>query len=111
MRGENSADENAGEEKVPTMTVKIDKTTYVVGVHFSKPSKETLKDKLKRMILEEAKTYKFTWIGCTCHPMWAWNVLFVLSGAYETADPDIASPFSHFCSGRTTSVCRGRSLP
>ena len=58
LEGENSAEENAGkeQEKVPTMTVRIDKTTYVVGVHFSKTSKETLKDKLKRMILEEAKT-------------------------------------------------------
>ena len=58
MKGENSADEKAGEEqeKVPTMTVRIDKTTYVVGVHFGKTSKETLKDKLKRMMLEEAKT-------------------------------------------------------
>lgn len=33
----------------------IGQTTYVVDVHFSKTSKETLTDKIKRMLLEEVR--------------------------------------------------------
>ena len=35
------------EKEVPTITTKIGSTTYVVGIHFCKTSKETLKDKIK----------------------------------------------------------------
>ena len=37
---------------VPVVKKKIDKTTYIVGVHFSKTSKETLGDKIKRMAFQ-----------------------------------------------------------
>ncbi len=43
------------EQETPTITTKIGSTTYVVGLHFSKTSKETLQDKIKRMVLEDAK--------------------------------------------------------
>lgn len=47
------------EQAVPTLTTKIGGTTYVVGVHFSKTSRETLQDKIKRMAAEEGGSGKF----------------------------------------------------
>lgn len=40
---------------VPTFRQTIGGTTYIVGVHFSKTSKETLADKVKRLMVEEVK--------------------------------------------------------
>ena len=34
-------------------------TTYVIGVHFSKESKDTLEDKMKRLMRDEVKTSSF----------------------------------------------------
>ena len=53
---ENNLNENnAVETTTPqgTFTHKIGNTTYVVGVHFSKTSKETIDDKMKRLILSD----------------------------------------------------------
>ena len=36
-----------------TFTHKIGNTTYIVGVHFSKTSKETIEDKIERLILSD----------------------------------------------------------
>ena len=36
-----------------TFTHKIGNTTYIVGVHFSKTSKETINDKIERLILSD----------------------------------------------------------
>ena len=33
-----------------TFSVKIDNTTYMVGVHFSRTAKDTLEDKMKRLM-------------------------------------------------------------
>ena len=33
-----------------TFSVKIENTTYVVGVHFSQTAKDTLEDKMKRLM-------------------------------------------------------------
>ena len=33
-----------------TFSVKIENTTYVVGVHFSRTVKDTLEDKMKRLM-------------------------------------------------------------
>lgn len=44
-----------GEPEVPTFRRTIGGTTYIVGVHFSKTSKETLADKIKRLMVEEVK--------------------------------------------------------
>jgi len=37
----------------PDLVKKIDKTTYIVRVHFSETSKETMSDKIKRMLRNE----------------------------------------------------------
>lgn len=37
-----------------TFKRKIGKTTYVVRVHFSETSKETMEDKIRRLLREEA---------------------------------------------------------
>lgn len=43
-------DLNSNEYSKPLLRLKIDKITYLVGVHFSKTSKETLEEKINRMI-------------------------------------------------------------
>ena len=42
-----------------TFSLKIENTTYVVGVHFSKTTKDTLEVKMKRLMLGEVKTANF----------------------------------------------------
>ena len=42
-----------------TFSVKIDNTTYMVGVHFSRTAKDTLEDKMKRLMLDNVKTANF----------------------------------------------------
>ena len=37
----------------PTMQVRIGKTTYIVRLHFNENAKETLEDKIKRLIQDE----------------------------------------------------------
>lgn len=37
----------------PTMQVRIDKTTYIVKLHFNENAKETFEDKIKRLIQDE----------------------------------------------------------
>ena len=39
----------------PTVRKQIGKTTYIVRVHFSETAKETMEDKIKRMLLEEVR--------------------------------------------------------
>ena len=43
------------EPEVPTFRRMIGGTTYIVGVHFSQTSKETLADKVKRLMVEEVQ--------------------------------------------------------
>ena len=38
------------EQDVPVLVRKIGKTTYMVGIHFSQTSKETMDDKVLRLI-------------------------------------------------------------
>ena len=42
-----------------TFSVRIENTTYVVGVHFSTTAKDTLEDKMKRLMLDDVKTATF----------------------------------------------------
>ena len=42
-----------------TFSVKIENTTCVVGVHFSKTVKDTLEDRMKRLMLDDVKTANF----------------------------------------------------
>ena len=39
--------------------MRMGNTTYVIGVHFSKESKDTLEDKMKRLMRDEVKTSSF----------------------------------------------------
>ena len=39
----------------PCVRKTIDKTTYLVRVHFSETAKETMEDKIKRMLREEVR--------------------------------------------------------
>ena len=39
----------------PTVIKQIGKTTYIVRVHFSETAKETMEDKIKRMLRDEVR--------------------------------------------------------
>ena len=39
----------------PTVRNQIGKTTYIVRVHFSQTAKETMEDKIKRLLREEVR--------------------------------------------------------
>lgn len=54
-----NANQEQTTEIVPTFRKKIGKTTYIVGVHFSKTSKETIKDKLERLILRDLENERY----------------------------------------------------
>lgn len=41
-------------QDAPALVKKIDKTTFVVRIHFSTTSKESMEDKIKRMLKNEA---------------------------------------------------------
>ena len=43
------------EQNAPVLVKKIGKTTYMVGIHFSETSKETMSDKIKRLILNDCE--------------------------------------------------------
>ena len=45
----------AKEAPQPVMIKKIGKTTYRVKIHFSETSKETMSDKIKRLILNDCE--------------------------------------------------------
>ena len=57
--------QNTMAEKAPkenpagTFTMRMGNTTYIIGVHFSKESKDTLEDKMKRLMRDEVKTDDF----------------------------------------------------
>lgn len=42
-----------GQKNAPALVKKIGKTAYVVRVHFSGTSRETMSDKIKRMLRNE----------------------------------------------------------
>jgi hypothetical protein len=46
--------QNTMEQTTPTLTKKIGGMTYKVGIHFSSTSKETMHDKMRRMVLAES---------------------------------------------------------
>ena len=43
----------AGAENPPALVKKIGRTTYIVRIHFSETSTETMSDKIKRMLKNE----------------------------------------------------------
>lgn len=46
--------QNPATNTQPVYRKTIDKTTYVVRVHFNENARETMEDKIKRMLREEA---------------------------------------------------------
>ncbi len=42
-----------------SFSMRMGNTTYVIGVHFSQTSKDTLEDKMKRLMRDEVKTDDF----------------------------------------------------
>ncbi len=58
MRNENmtpNATQTRVREQAPALVNKIGKTTYVVHIHFSNTSTETMSDKIKRMLRTEVR--------------------------------------------------------
>ena len=57
--------QNTMAEKAPkenpagTFNMRMGNTTYVIGVHFSQTSKDTLDDKMKRLMRDDVKTDNF----------------------------------------------------
>jgi len=45
----------ATEQTAPVLVRKIGKTTYMVGIHFSQTSKETMDDKVLRLIKNDIR--------------------------------------------------------
>ena len=43
------------EQKAPVLVRKIGNTTYMVGIHFSQTSKETMDDKVLRLIKNDIR--------------------------------------------------------
>lgn len=42
-----------------TFSMRMGNTTYVIGVHFSQTSKDTLEDKMKRLMRDDVRTDNF----------------------------------------------------
>ena len=57
--------QNPMEVKVPksapagSFNLRLGNTTYLVSVHFSKESRDTLEDKMKRLMRDDVKTDNF----------------------------------------------------
>lgn len=52
-------DKVSKEHPAGTFNMRLGNTTYVVGVYFSKTSKETLEDKMKRLMRDDVKSSNF----------------------------------------------------
>ena len=42
-----------------SFSIRMGSTTYIIGVHFSKTSRDTLEDKMKRLMRDDVKTANF----------------------------------------------------
>ena len=51
----NTATSSTNNTLCPTVRKQIGKTTYIVRVHFSQIAKETMEDKIKRLLREEVR--------------------------------------------------------
>lgn len=47
-------------QTTPSMVKKIGKTTYIMTAHFNENSRETVDDKIKRMLKDEVKNEDFS---------------------------------------------------
>mgnify|MGYP002660668818 CR=1 FL=1 len=51
----NTAAQTTAQHTAPTVRNQINGTTYIVRVHFSETAKETMEDKIKRLLREEVR--------------------------------------------------------
>ena len=51
----NTATNSTNNSPCSTVRKQIGKTTYIVRVHFSQTAKETMEDKIKRLLREEVR--------------------------------------------------------
>ena len=51
----NTAQKTQTEQTAPSLVKKIGNTTYIVNVHFKENAKETLQQKIERMLKDEVK--------------------------------------------------------
>jgi len=54
-----NTDKVSKEHPAGTFNMRLGNTTYVINVHFSKTSKETLEDKMKRLMRDDVKSANF----------------------------------------------------
>ena len=43
----------------PVLTMKIGNTTFLIGIHFNQDSKETMEDKIRKLIRRDIETGNF----------------------------------------------------
>ena len=59
MEQNNKAIQTPKANPAGSFSMRMGSTTYIIGVHFSAESKDTLEDKMKRLMREEVKTGSF----------------------------------------------------
>ena len=59
MSNDTTETTQANNKQDGSFSMQMDNTTYVIGLHFSKTSKETLEDKVKRLIQCDVKDNNF----------------------------------------------------
>ena len=59
MAQNNKAVQTPKAKPAGSFSMRMGNTTYIIGVHFSKESKDTLEDKMKRLMRDEVKTDDF----------------------------------------------------
>ncbi|MCI6766277.1 MAG: transposon-encoded TnpW family protein [Lachnospiraceae bacterium] len=50
---------NQASDETPRTAIRLGKTTYLVGMHFKEDGKETMNDKMIRMIREDVQSGNF----------------------------------------------------
>lgn len=59
MSNDTTKTTQANSKQDGSFSMQMDNTTYVIGLHFSKTSRETLEDKVKRLIQRDVKDGNF----------------------------------------------------
>lgn len=59
MAQNNKATQTPKANPAGSFSMRMGSTTYIIGVHFSKTSRDTLEDKMKRLMRDDVKTANF----------------------------------------------------
>ena len=59
MAQNNKATQTPKTNPAGSFSMRMGSTTYIIGVHFSKTSRDTLEDKMKRLMRDDVKTANF----------------------------------------------------